>query len=148
MVVEEVVLTQLILIFQHPVRLMPMDSEFLVVAKPACSKQTPKSSHLIQHIPCLEARSANTNEVGDWKTVGGWVVIVIQLYYVILLYSRLALACFGQKSCILFQSPMFRWPFRAQKTNTSLSGRAHLDISGVPDSESFGKSCGKIKRKP
>ena len=38
------------------------------------------SSHLIQHIPCLEARSANTNEVGDWKMVGGWVVIVIQLY--------------------------------------------------------------------
>ena len=37
MVVEEVVLTQLILIFQHPVRVMPMDSEFLVVAKPACS---------------------------------------------------------------------------------------------------------------
>ena len=52
-----------------------MDSEVLV-AKPACSKQISQRSHLIQHIhhiPCLEARSANTNEVDDWKMVGGWL---------------------------------------------------------------------------
>ena len=52
-----------------------MDSEVLV-AKPACSKQISQRSHLIQHIPCLEARSANTNEVDDWKMVGGWLVIL------------------------------------------------------------------------
>ena len=136
----EAVLTQLILIFQHPVRLMPMDSEFLVVAKPACSKQTPKSSHLIQHIPCLEARS--TNEVGDWKMVG-WVVIVIQLHCCTPIWLWHALA----KNSASFSSPLW-FDGHFGRKETLLSGRAHLYISGVPDSESFGKSLGKIKRKP
>ena len=98
------------------------------------------SSHLIQHIPCLEARS--TNEVGDWKMVG-WVVIVILLHCCTPIWLWHALA----KNSASFSSPLW-FDGHFGRKETLLSGRAHLYISGVPDSESFGKSFGKIKRKP
>ena len=99
------------------------------------------SSHLIQHIPCLEARS--TNEVGDWKMVG-WVVIVIQLYCCTPIWLWHALA----KNSASFSSPIW-FDGHFGRKDTLLSGRAHLyfqvsqtrNLSGNP----LGRSRGNPK---